>query len=447
MDPAVTQDLQEHLDRGDVAAAAARCAQLHPATVADFVAALAPDRAVGLLGALEVRRRAEVFAALDERTQDRLAAELDTRQLAGLVGAMAHDERADLLPRLPEDRAVALLRSLAESEREDMRRLAAHPDGTAGAVMTSEYATLRPELTVREALDRLRVEAPDRETIYYAYVVDDARRLVGLVSLKKLILAPPQRRVIDLMRREVISVRADEPQAEAARRLSRYDLLAIPVVNHDDVLVGIITFDDVLDVVEAEATTDFQRIAPAGLMRESLREASPWLLVRKRLPWLLVLVFVNIFSGAGIAAFEETIQAVVALVFFLPLLIDSGGNAGSQSATLMVRALATGDVGLRDWTRLLGKETAVALMMGLAMAAAVSVIGLVRAPEVTLVVALSMLAIVLVGTLVGMSLPFVFARLGLDPATASAPLITSLADISGVVIYFGLATWLLGPAP
>jgi magnesium transporter len=210
------------------------------------------------------------------------------------------------------------------------------------------------------------------------------------------------------------------------------------------VLIGIVTVDDVLDVAEEEATEDFHRVGSVGPIRTSLRDAAILFLYQRRVGWLLALVFMNIFSGAGIAAFEETIAATVALVFFLPLLIDSGGNAGSQSATLMVRALATGDVKGSDWLRLLARELRVALLLGVTMAVAVSAVAFFRAPEVVVVVATTMTIIVLVGSLIGMSLPFVLTRFGYDPATASAPLITSLADISGVLIYFSIASWYLG---
>lgn len=216
----------------------------------------------------------------------------------------------------------------------------------------------------------------------------------------------------------------------------------------DDSLVGIVTHDDIHDVVVEEATEDMQKFGGVSHsfpdLNLNMKEARWATILRRRLPWLLVLVFMNIFSGAGIAYFEDTIEAVVALVFFLPLLIDSGGNAGAQSATLMVRALALGDIRLRDWFSLLGKEVSVAIGIGLAMGIALSVIGVFRAgPEVAVVVSITMIVTVLFGSLVGMSLPFLLARLRMDPATASAPLITSIADIGGVLIYFSIATWYL----
>jgi len=318
--------------------------------------------------------------------------------------------------------------------------------------MTSEYAMLSPDLTTRQAIDRLRLEAPDKETIYYAYVIDGKRRLLGLVSLRELILARPAARIKDIMRKDLVCVHANDDQEAVARQMTKYDLLAIPVINGGDALVGIVTFDDVQDVIEQEVTEDFHRMGSISqgsgndaLVDIGLRDAGPWLLIRKRLPWLLALVFMNIFSGAGIAYYEDTIQATVALVFFLPLLIGSSGNAGAQSATLMVRALALGEVIGKDWLRMMGKEIGIALCIGACMAIAVSFIGIFRGgPDVAVIVSVAMVAVVLFGSLLGLSLPFLLIRLRMDPATASAPLVTSMADIGGVVIYFGIATWYLG---
>jgi len=291
----------------------------------------------------------------------------------------------------------------------------------------------------------LRRVAPDAETIYHSYVVDAERRLIGTASLRDLIVARDEATVAEVMRREPPFLRAEDSQGRAVELIRKYDMLAVPVINGGDKLVGIITYDDAMDVAEAVETIRFTKTSAVGGLGASMLEASTALLYRKRIPWLVILVFGNIFSGAGIAYFEDTIAAHVALVFFLPLLVDSGGNAGSQSATLMVRALATGEVRLGDWGRMLGREVMVAGLLGLTMALAVSGIGLWRGgPEIAVVVSTTMVMIVLVGSVIGMSLPFILSRFKLDPATASAPLITSLADATGVVIYFAMATWFLG---
>lgn len=227
--------------------------------------------------------------------------------------------------------------------------------------------------------------------------------------------------------------------------MDEFDYVSLPVTNHKNELVGVVQIEDILDVVQDETTEDFHKMAPIVDLGENLKDASVSLLYRKRISWLVVLVFVNIFSGAGIAFYEETIEAYVALVFFLPLLVDSGGNAGSQSATLMIRAVALGDVRIKDWFKLFRKEFLVAVLLGVTMGIAVSVMGVVRGGiDVAVVVSVTMILIVMVGSLIGMSLPFVLKLFKMDPATASAPLITSLCDIAGVLIYFSMATWYLG---
>lgn len=417
---------------------------LHPADLAALLERRSAKEAWDILASLPLARRAETFGYLEARTQVAIAAEADLRALADLLAAMDADERADFWTALDDGLRDRLAPALAAAEREDIRRLSAYPPGSAGAVMTSEYATLRPEMTAREAIEALRAQAANKETIAIAYVLSPQRRLLGTVALEDLVVARADERVDALMRRDPPFVRADDDAEQAARLIARYDLPAIPVINGGEMMVGIITADDAMDVAEREATEDIQKAGGTSGLVISLRDASIGLLYRKRISWLIVLVFANLFSGAGIAAFEDVIASNVALVFFLPLLIDSGGNAGSQSATLMVRALATGDATLSDWARMMGREMGVAALLGGTMAVAVSLIGLVRGgPEIALVVALTMVCTVMVGSLVGLSLPVLLSRFGFDPATASAPLITTIADASGVLIYFAIASALL----
>jgi magnesium transporter len=435
--------LRALLDRNDSEAIRDALAAVHPHTVAEILEPLSDAEVWAILCLDRPEDAAETLSHLPLDRQVELAASRDTREVAALVAAMPADDRADLVKHLPEDRQADLLALMSERLRLETERLVQYPEDTVGAVMSTEVAAIEPHLTAGQALAYVRRVAPRKETIYYIYVIDAQGRLGGFVSLKDLILADTGAAVGDLMHRDVIYLHVGDPREVAARQIKDYDLLALPVINGNDKLVGIVTVDDVLDVEEDEATIDFHRMAPIGLMATSLKEAGIGMLFRARVPWLLALVFMNIFSGAGIAYFEDTLAASVALVFFLPLLIDSGGNAGSQAATLMVRALATGDVRLRDWLRLLGKEVSVALTLGVSMALAVALVATFRAPDILVPVALTMVATVLFGSLVGMSLPFLLTRLRLDPATASAPLITSLADIGGVLIYFSIATWWL----
>jgi magnesium transporter len=424
-------------------------ASQHPADIAGFLSRLDNEPAWQMLSVLPLPQRASVFGYLEPGEQAELARHTRRGELAAIVSEMNADERADLYNKLDEEQQQALLPALSQAEREDIRRLASHEEDTAGAIMTSEYATLRPGSSVREALDQLRLQAPDKETIYRAYVVDEERRLIGSVRLHDLILAQPHASIDGLMERNLLTVKITDDQEAVAQQISKYDVLALPVVDDDNRIVGIVTHDDALDVLEEEATEDFLKAGTVGAIEESVRDASINLLYRKRITWLVLLVFGNLLSGAGIAYYEDTIAAHVVLVFFLPLLIASGGNAGAQSSTLMVRALATGDVVMRDWGRMLGREVLIAILLGGTMALAISGIGLWRGgAEIATVVALTMVLVVMVGSIIGMSLPFLLNRLKLDPATASAPLITSIADAAGVFIYFAIATALLfGPVP
>jgi magnesium transporter len=434
------------IDTNDPAAVRLYVDEAHPVDVATLFEQLPNTAARDLLLVSPLARRTEIFGYLRADKQAALSRLLDRSQLAEIVTEMSADDRADLYNRLSPDQQETLLPGLAQAEREDIRRLAAYAAGTAGAIMTSDYAALPPDLTVRDAIEALRREAPDKETIYRAYVLEPDRRLIGSVRLRDLILAAGDTRVADLVEPDTLAVNLNDDQEEVAHKIARYDVLALPVVDNAGRLVGIVTHDDALDALQEEATEDFHKIGTVGKLTKGVRDASIGLLYRKRVVWLALLVFGNLFSGAGIAYFEDTIAAYVALIFFLPLLIGSSGNAGSQSATLMVRALATGDVALSDWGRLIRRELLIAFGLGATMAIAIAPIGYLRgSQDIALVVALTMVLVVLVGSLIGMSLPFLLSRFKLDPATASAPLVTSIADVVGVILYFSIATALLLP--
>ncbi|MCK5875776.1 MAG: magnesium transporter [Alcanivoracaceae bacterium] len=433
------------LREGDQDSVQRLIAELNPADIADLIGALSEQALdIPLLMSLELERRADTFGYLPITTQTDIAARLSTGALTELVTEMPSDERADLVKQLDETVRHALFKRLAREEREDLRRLASYKEGSAGAIMTSDYASIASGTRVAEALDVLRNTAPDKETIYQVYVVDADHRLLGTVSLKELILALPHQLIDELMLRDIVCADVDAEQEEVAKLISRYDLIALPIVNHDETLVGIVTYDDAMDVAEAEATEDMHKGATVGRLETTLRDASINELYRKRVGWLVVLVFANIFTGAGIAFFEDVIAANLALLFFLPLLVASAGNAGAQSATLMVRGLATGDVSGRDALKLLGREILVAGALGLTMSAAVMAVGFLRAGfDIALVVSLTMMLVVMIGSLIGMVLPLALVRFKFDPATASTPLITTIADVSGVLIYFAIASTLL----
>lgn len=417
---------------------------MHAADIAAHLSAQSPEDAMAGLDSLPLRRQAATFAYLPAPAQLDLAKLLPRTAFVDIIAEMGSDDRVELFRRLPREQQHAVLQSLSRAQREGLRRLAGHREGTAGAIMTTDFATVSPAASAQEALATLRQEATGKETIYHTYAVDEGGRLVGTLPLQQLILAPPEARVADLLEPDTHAIRADHHQEEAAKRVARYDLLALPVIDDRHRLVGIITHDDALDVLERETTRSFHKSATVTPILDHVRDASVGLLYRRRIVWLIALVFGNLFSGAGIAYFEDVIAAHVGLVFFLPLLIGSGGNAGSQASTLMIRALATGDVVLSDLGRLLGREAVVSCLLGLTMAATVWGLGLVRSgPEIALVVAISMLLVVAIDSLIGTVLPFALSRMGVDTATSSAPMIATIADALGVVIYFAVASALL----
>lgn len=438
------QEFERLAAGGEWETLAARLEDRPAPEVADLLRALEEPARIALLRALHQRGAADAFAHLEPEQQIELLAGLGEEDRRGLLESLAPDDRTRLLEDLSEQDRQRLMALLSPEDLQEAHWLLGYPEDSAGRLMTPDLVAVRPHWKISQALRQVRRKGKDSETVNRIYVIDDHGRLVDDFPLRRLILADPEARVADLMDHTFASVPALADREEAVSLIRRYDQVALPVVDARGLLLGIVTVDDLLDVAEEEATEDFHRVASVGPIRVSLRDAPIHLLYRARIGWLMTLVFVNVLSGAGIAFFEETIHATVALVFFLPLIIGSGGNAGSQSATLMVRALATGDVQRSDWLALLFRELRVALLIGVTMSLGVALVAWYRAPEVLLIVSSTMTLIVLVGSLIGLSLPFLLSRLGFDPATASAPLITSLADIAGVLIYFSIATWYLG---
>lgn len=419
--------------------------ELHPADTADLVENLPPEEAAVFFTYLENGIRREVFDFLTEACQVRLVETLGPRRMAPVIEGMSSDDRVDLIKALPEQVVRVLLPLVAQAERNDIRRLVQYEEGTAGAVMSTEYAALEAELTVAGALERLRQIAPHRETIYYVYVVGQERRLVGVVSLQELILAEPTVPLRDLMHTHLICVNVNDPQEEAARTLSHYDFIAVPVVDSGERLVGIVTYDDVLDIVQEEDTHDVHQLGATQPLDLPYFDTTFWGMVRKRAPWLLMLFVEEMFTGTALRHYEATLEGALALVFFIPLIVSSGGNSGSQSATLITRGLATGDVSLRDGMRVFVREAG----MGLALGVFLGLIGFGRTlmwgngPLMGLTVMLALMAVVLCGTLTGSLLPLAFKRMGFDPAVTSSPFVASLVDVAGIVFYFSIARVLL----
>lgn len=386
----------------------------------------------------------DVFSYLDGPDQDVILAGLTDRETRRLLASMAPDDRTELFEELPGEITQKLLNLLDADDLAEVRQLLGYPEESVGRLATTDYVAIRPQWTVAHALEHIRQRGRDSETIDIVYVTDRAWHLEGVCELRRLILAEPEHLVSDVMEPVHTRVTAFDDQEEAVREMQRHDTIALPVVDSAGVLIGIVTADDVFDVLEEEVTEDVHRTASVAPLRQSYRRLSILDLYGKRIGWLAILLLVNLVSSGIIHAYEETLQAAIALAFFIPLLIATGGNTGSQSAMMMVRAIVTDDIALGQWASTFVKELGVGLMLGGTLAAGSFFLGLFRGDVmIGVVVALSMGAIVVVSNLIGMSLPFIFTKIGQDPTVASSPLITSIADAAGLTIYFFFASQLL----
>jgi magnesium transporter len=455
--PISLDELREKIAAGDSASLSSFCKAGHPAAIAEQLCSLSSLEAWQVLHHASQPLQAEIFSHLQPEIQTEIIDLLQRDQVGRLVSHMPPDDRADLFKRLPEDRQEAILPALAQAKREDIRRLAAYQEGTAGAVMTSDYATLAPDLTVAEAIEQLRRVAPDRETIYYSYVVDSRRHLLGFISLKDLILARRDARIDSLMHREVIQAHVDDDQEDAARKIQKFDLIALPVTDSEDALVGIITHDDAIDIITQEHTEDMEKfMAIAGSHEASMYlKTSTWRHFKNRAVWVVALAVLGLVSGFIVQSFEGLLLQFAILAAFMPMLADTGGNTGSQSATLVVRALALREITPRDLLRILGKEFRIALMLGILLSGVaygrvMLLGGGSTIPEgyalhaIGLAIALALGLQVVTATLIGAMLPLAAARFKLDPAVVASPALTTIVDITGLLIYFSTVKLLLG---
>ncbi len=446
-------DLKLMLQENDAAGLAEFCNVLHPVVAAEVLDELEPADAWKVLTHTEIARQVEVFSYLSLQHQMTILDTVDRASMALLVQHMAADDRVNLLSRMDKDHVDALMPLIAQAERVDIRRMLEYPPDSAGSIMTTEYAALPEGITVREALERLRQQAPDRETIYYIYIVDENRRLDGLISLRELILARPHVRLADIMARDIVSVRVDDDQEFAAQELARYDFIALPVVDESNRLVGIITHDDILDVLQEEANEDAYRQGGVEPIEDTYLETSFTTLWWKRSIWLGCLFVAEVFTFTAMAHFEEALHKIAILAMFVPLCISTGGNSGSQAGTLIIRAMALGQVEIRDWLRVLKHE----LLMGLALGTTLGAIGFIRVvftPGRLLepvdrwtfagVIFQAVACICIWGTIVGAMLPLLFRRFGVDPGYASSPFVATFVDCTGIMIYLSIAeAWLM----
>lgn len=432
---------------------------LNPTTIAETLAedSFTVEQVWQILGAAEPRSAAHVFEYFRLEWQVKLATGAGRPQMARLIELMSHDDRVALLRRLPTRVSEELLRLVDEADRRDIATLFRYAENTVGAIMTTDYAWLPAELTTGQAIERLRLQAPDRETIYYVYILDEtSRRMLGILSLRALVLSQPNTPIREVMlHSDVVTLRAGQDRERAAETFVKYDLIAIPVLDDEGRLVGIVTHDDIVDVINQEATEDIHRAGAVGPMREGYLEAPLLKLWYSRAIWLSILFVMQMFTINAMTRYDREMEVLLILTFFVPVCISIGGNAGSQAATLVTRALALQQVTIKDWSRVLTRE----LVVGLALGLTIGILGLLRTwlftpsdklgpaslEYLTYTIGLSIALICMMGTLIGSLLPLFFKRLGVDPAIASTPFIATLSDVLGIVIYFNVAAYFLLP--
>ena len=417
-----------------------------PAEWADLVPQLEPSEVAVLIQWLPDEEIGEILEELPPIEAARILRSLSAPEASQLLGEMDPDDAADVVEVLPDDAVAEILVRMKPEDAEEIRQLSGYEPDTAGGIMTPEYVAVSKDATSAQAIAAIRRLVDEAETVNYVYVVDEERHLLGVLSLYRLLLSPETTPVQNLMAPSTVRVKATADQETAARLLTDRNLLAIPVVDDDDHLVGIITEDDVADVIEAEATEDIERLGGSQPLNLPYRLASVPLLVRKRVGWLMILFIAQGYTGTVLRNFEGELAAVVALSFFIPLLIGTGGNVGSQTVTLVVRAMALGEVAMRDMGWLVFKELRVGLVMGLVMG--VAAIGqswfLGVSSNIATAVSIAVIAICVWAATVAAALPLILRRLGVDPAVVSAPLISTLVDGTGLIIYFEIARLVLG---
>jgi magnesium transporter len=446
-------EIQDMVERRDFKGLREAMVEFAPADAADLLTNLKPEDRALVFRLLPAALAADIFEYLEHDPQEELLHGLGQNTVAQMLNEMAPDDRTALLEELPGSVTRQLIDLLTPDERRIATQLLGYPENSIGRLMTPDYVTVRESWSVSEVLDHLRRAGRDSETMNVLYVVDERAKLIDDIRLREIILAPPERKISEISDYAFVSLHATDDQEEAVRAFERYDRTALPVVDTKGVLIGIVTVDDILDVAQEEATEDIHMIGGVQALEDPYLDTDFFSLVRKRALWLCVLFVGELLTTTAMAHFEDALKQALVLAIFIPLIISSGGNSGSQAATLIIRALSIGEVALSDWWRIMRRE----VLAGVALGSILGVIGFLRVviaaqfsavygPHYVLVgftVAITLVGIVLWGTFSGSMLPLLLRRLGLDPAVSSAPFVATLVDVTGLVIYFSVAFMIL----
>lgn len=438
-------EIRELIEARDWAALREAMSQWRVPDIADLLSELDKEHRVLLFRVLPRDVAADVFAEFDGPDREALLRDLTDEETRQIIEGLSPDDRTAILEELPGQVTQRLLNLLSPEELQKARFLLGYPEGSVGRLMTPDYVAVRPFWTVEMAMDHIRKMGRQVETVNVVYVTDRLWHLVGVVSLRQLVLAQPTELISSIMTTPAVSLSAFADREESLRTMNKYGLFVLPVVDSSGVLVGLVTGDDILEVATEEATEDFHKGAGVSPLRVGFGDASIGLLYKSRIGWLMALIIMNLITAGVIARYEHAISKVMALVFFMPLIIGCGGNAGAQAATLVIRDLATGDAEYKDVFKLVLKELAVSLMLGLTISLIIWGPGVLQGGKaVGWVVAMSGVTVVALSGILGIATPMLLGRLGFDPAASSSPLITSLIDILGVIVYFAIASRYLG---
>ncbi|MGI0482001.1 magnesium transporter [Geminocystis sp. CENA526] len=445
----VSSQLEIMLETNNLEGAKALLVPVQPVDIAEAIEYLPPSMQLIAFRLLNKTEAIDVYEHLESSVQQALIEEFKRQEVLDIVDKMSPDDRARLFDELPAMVVSRILEQLSPEERQATNLLLGYEEDTAGRIMTPEYISLKQTLTVEETLDRIRSLAKASELIYYMYVTDASRHLAGIVSLRDLVLHSPNQTLEEIMTRDVVYVKTDMDQEEVAKLIQRYDFLAVPVVDKELRLVGIVTVDDIIDILEREATEDIYALGAVQSDGENYFQTNLFTVARRRVTWLLVLLLTNTVTGSIIGAQEDVLAKVTVLAAFIPLLIGTGGNIGTQSSTVVIRGLSTGEMNDLGTPKVIAREALAGLLLGLILGFLATIWAYLlpqtgRNIVVATSVGVSLVAISVLASVSGSALPFLFKSIGLDPALMSAPFITTAVDVLGVLIYFTIARTMLG---
>jgi len=435
------------IHQGRLAEARNWLSQMNVVDIAYWMEELEDDKILVLFRLLPKDMAAEVFSHFSKEQQEFIIESIADREIKGIIDELFLDDTVDLIEEMPANVVKKVLRNTSEERRKIINQFLKYPENSAGSLMTIEFVDLKKEMRVDQALESIRKNGVDKETINICYVIDSNRKLEGIIPIRKLILSHPSEIIKDIMETNFISVHTLDDQEEVANIFRKYDLIAVPVVDNENRLVGIITVDDIVDIIEEENTEDFHKMAAIQPSDEEYLKTKVTALAKHRVIWLLVLMISATFTGTIIQKFEEVLQSVVVLTYFIPMIMDTGGNAGAQSATLIIRGLALDEIGLSDILKVIWKELKVSIIVGITLAV-VNFARIIIMRQASVVIAatvsVSMLITVILAKVIGGSLPILAKKIGLDPAIMAGPLITTIVDALALLAYFSMASWVLG---